>query len=188
MTQADKIRTMTDEEMAKERVDTEARQVDGEDIPGMYEYVTSMGGRYPTRKQAEEAELKWLQSEDKENLLGKKVYVYIVSSGKLCVRLREITKVYEENGEIKVEIGSCHIMSLKSIGRTNILTSTWVTFKRNDMQARMILFGEAHYRFSTIMQEMIKKMEQIKANYQETFDIISNSEIDESGLEERQDG
>lgn len=183
MTKADKIRAMTDEEMAKERINIQSRQIDGENIPDMYEYVTSQGGQYPTRKQAEEAELKWLQSEDEENLIGKKVYMYMVNERRLCVRLRKITDVYKENDETKVKISSCYTMPLSSIGRTDILTGTWFTFKRDDRQARMLLFGDAHYRFSTEMQEMLQKMELIKSNYQEMFAIITDSEIDENGLE-----
>lgn len=63
ITNADRIRSMSDEELAKSRVEVVACMVDGESIPGMYEYETSMGRRYSSRKQAEESELKWLQSE-----------------------------------------------------------------------------------------------------------------------------
>ena len=63
MTRADKIRSMTDEEMAKDRVSWENDTIDGEEIPGRYSFITSYGARFSTRKEAEEKELKYLQTE-----------------------------------------------------------------------------------------------------------------------------
>ena len=63
MTRADKIRSMTDDEMAKSRVLCENDTIDGEAIPGSYSYYTSYGVSFPSRKQAEEAELRYLQEE-----------------------------------------------------------------------------------------------------------------------------
>lgn len=61
MTRADKIRSMTDEELAKERVDCVNDTIDGEIIPGRYSYVARSGGHFATRREAEEKELKYLQ-------------------------------------------------------------------------------------------------------------------------------
>lgn len=58
---ADRLRAMTDEEMAKDRVEVVPCFVDGEALPGMYEYRTSFGARFSTRKEAEERELEYLQ-------------------------------------------------------------------------------------------------------------------------------
>ena len=63
MTRANRIRSMTDEEMAKDRVLWENDTVDGEEIPGRYVFVTSYGERCSTRKEAEEKELKYLRTE-----------------------------------------------------------------------------------------------------------------------------
>ena len=66
LTNADKIRNMTDEELAKERVDCVPDRIDGDIIPGMYSYVARSGGYFSTRKAAEEKELKYLQTEIEE--------------------------------------------------------------------------------------------------------------------------
>ena len=66
LTNADKIRSMTDEELAKERVDCVNDTIDGEIIPGRYSYVARSGGWFSTRKEAEEKELKYLQTEIEE--------------------------------------------------------------------------------------------------------------------------
>lgn len=63
MTRADKIRSMTDEELAKERVKCVNDTIDGEIIPGRYSYVARSGGYFSTRREAEEKELKYLQEE-----------------------------------------------------------------------------------------------------------------------------
>lgn len=66
MTIADKIRSMTDEELAKERVDCVNDTIDGDIIPGSYSYVARSGGWFSTRKEAEAKELKYLQTEIEE--------------------------------------------------------------------------------------------------------------------------
>ena len=63
MTYADRIRSMSDEELAEERVQIEYCSIDGDIIPGMFKYRTTMGASFPTRQQAVTAELEWLKSE-----------------------------------------------------------------------------------------------------------------------------
>lgn len=62
MTHADRIRSMSDEELAEERVQIEYCSIDGDIIP-YYKYRTTMGASFPTRQQAVTAELEWLKSE-----------------------------------------------------------------------------------------------------------------------------
>lgn len=61
MTNADRIREMTNEELAEQFVCSYMSIVDGEAYP-IYEAVHE-GCQYETREDAEKAELEWLESE-----------------------------------------------------------------------------------------------------------------------------